>query len=282
MSEDKKAKTLSHLRVLVTRATHQSGGFSMQLRSLGAGVLEIPMLHIAPPESFEPLDSAIRQLFLYRWIVFASANAVHAFFERAQDLGCVLLPDTVSIAAIGPGTAKALQRYGHHARYQPEVFVAETFITNFPGYPNLVGTSVLWPKGNTGRWIIRDKLLKAGAEVTPVVCYRSTMPSDSGQLAIQLANAVRQRQVDAITIASGQTAKNLVTMAQMMLNQDELIELLRLTPIVTIGPETSAAVRELGFADVRQAGEYTTEGMIAVLESMAATKRLKVGHYRAD
>jgi uroporphyrinogen III methyltransferase/synthase len=282
MSDDKEAKTLANLRVLVTRSTHQSGGFTKRLQALGAQVIEIPMLHIAPPESFEPLDTAIRMLPQYRWVVFASANAAHAFFDRLRALGFSQLPDSVSIAAIGPGTAKSVEHWGHQARYQPREFIAESFISNFPGFPNLEGTTVLWPKGDTGRWVIRDKLQNAGALVTPVVTYRSTMPPDTGLLAVQLANAVRQRQVDVVTMASGQTAKNFITMSHINLNPDEVRDLLRQMTVVTIGPETSAAVKELGFTDVRQAGEYTTEGMVAVLESMAATKRLKVGHYKAD
>ena len=47
-------------RVLVTRAAHQAGKLSEGLRALGAEPVEVPVLEIRPPASFEPLDKALR------------------------------------------------------------------------------------------------------------------------------------------------------------------------------------------------------------------------------
>ena len=49
---------LAGRRVLVTRAAHQAGTLSNGLRELGAEAIEIPVLEIRPPVSFEPLDKA--------------------------------------------------------------------------------------------------------------------------------------------------------------------------------------------------------------------------------
>ena len=56
------ALTLAGRRVLVTRAAHQAGKLSDGLRALGAEPVEVPVLEIRPPASFEPLDAALHQL----------------------------------------------------------------------------------------------------------------------------------------------------------------------------------------------------------------------------
>ena len=50
------------MRVLVGRARHQAGALSGELRRLGATVMEIPFIEIRKPRSYEPLDSALKNL----------------------------------------------------------------------------------------------------------------------------------------------------------------------------------------------------------------------------
>ena len=67
---------LAGRRVLVTRAVHQAGKLSDGLRAVGAIPVEVPVLEIAPPDSFDPLDKALRQLDQYDLVIFTSANTV--------------------------------------------------------------------------------------------------------------------------------------------------------------------------------------------------------------
>jgi hypothetical protein len=78
---------LAGRRVLVTRALHQAGKLSEGLRALGAEPVEVPVLEIRPPASFEALDAALRQIDSYDWLILTSANAVRALDERAAELG---------------------------------------------------------------------------------------------------------------------------------------------------------------------------------------------------
>src|ERR1035441_11118859 len=77
---------LAGRRVLVTRALHQAGKLSEGLRALGAEAVEVPVLEIRPPVSFEPLDVALHQLKSYDWLILTSANAVRAVAEPAGGL----------------------------------------------------------------------------------------------------------------------------------------------------------------------------------------------------
>ena len=108
---------LAGRRVLVTRAAHQAGKLSEGLRALGAEPVEVPVLEIRPPSSFEPLDEALRQLDHYDWLILTSANTVRALVERAAELGIALAPASLKVAAVGEATADAARNVGFLSRW---------------------------------------------------------------------------------------------------------------------------------------------------------------------
>ncbi len=77
---------LTDVRVLVGRAKHQAGALSTELRKLGAQVLEIPFIEIRKPRSFKPLDSALKNLPTYDWLILTSVNGVEAMWTRMEKL----------------------------------------------------------------------------------------------------------------------------------------------------------------------------------------------------
>jgi uroporphyrinogen-III synthase len=104
---------LAGRRVLVTRALHQAGKLSEGLRALGADAVEVPVLEIRPPASFEALDEALRQIDSYDWLILTSANAVRALAERAAFLGVDLKKlAPPQVAAVGEATAAAARKAG--------------------------------------------------------------------------------------------------------------------------------------------------------------------------
>ena len=72
--------------MLVGRARHQAGALSAELRKQGAEVLEIPFIQIRKPRSFRPLDSALKTLNTYDWLILTSVNGVEAMWDRLQKL----------------------------------------------------------------------------------------------------------------------------------------------------------------------------------------------------
>jgi uroporphyrinogen-III synthase len=123
-------------RILVTRAAHQAGKLSDALRKLGAVPVEVPVLEIQPPASFDALDHALRQLRTYNWLIFTSANAVHALVDRASAIGAVpAVLSTVRVAAVGPATATAARDAGFQITFVPESYVAESLIRGLLAIP---------------------------------------------------------------------------------------------------------------------------------------------------
>src|SRR5258708_29680714 len=119
---------LAGRRVLVTRAAHQAGKLSDGLRALGAEPVEVPVLEIRPPESFEALDRALMQIPQYDWLIFTSTNTVRAVVERAAELGVDLAPaNGAQIAAVGGGTASGLRNCCLWGSSVPDTHPARSF-----------------------------------------------------------------------------------------------------------------------------------------------------------
>ena len=118
-------KPLEGTRILIGRARHQAGSLSSQLRAQGAQVLEIPFIEIRKPRNFEPLDTALKNLKDYDWLILTSVNGVEATWERVakvlkgrglsraarrtMEVGA-LAPEgrILRVVAIGPATKKAI------------------------------------------------------------------------------------------------------------------------------------------------------------------------------
>src|SRR5581483_12249258 len=104
-------KPLSGIRVLVGRARHQAGALSSELRKLGADVLEIPFIEIRSPRSYKPLDSALKNISDYDWLVLTSVNGVEALFARINKAAITKTKlKHLKVAAIGPATKKAIEK----------------------------------------------------------------------------------------------------------------------------------------------------------------------------
>src|SRR5262249_5195777 len=97
-------------RVLVTRPRLQAQAMMRALEQLGAVPFLLPAVAISEPADWSPVDRAIANLPRYDWLVFTSANGVHALIRRLRHLGRDLRAlGMLRLAAIGPGTADALR-----------------------------------------------------------------------------------------------------------------------------------------------------------------------------
>ncbi|MEK6531351.1 MAG: uroporphyrinogen-III C-methyltransferase, partial [Deltaproteobacteria bacterium] len=56
-------------RILVTRAEEQAGGFSALLEDYGAEAVPFPVIKTVPPKSYRALDSEIKRLSTYDWVI---------------------------------------------------------------------------------------------------------------------------------------------------------------------------------------------------------------------
>jgi uroporphyrinogen III methyltransferase/synthase len=252
-------------RILVTRPRAQAPALSDRLRELGADVLELPTIRIVPPDDYGPLDGALRALGTYSWVVFTSVNGVDAFFRRLAKLGAdARALAGASVAVIGPTTAGRLRGHGIVADAMPDCYESEAILDAMRAAaqngakPLGPGSRVLVPRAQVARDALPHLLRAAGATVDVVAAYQAAGPLEEDVL--QLASALREGEVDGITFTSSSTARNLVA----ALGADAP-GLLRGVETYSIGPVTSATLRQHGLGVTVQAERYTVEGLVAAM-----------------
>jgi uroporphyrinogen III methyltransferase/synthase len=210
-------------RVIVTRPRPQAGALADRLEARGHTVVLCPLLEISPLGD-DPID-----LDGYDWVVVTSANGADELARRRRGP----LPQ---VAAIGPGTAEALARYGIEVDFVPLVSTQEGLAAEFPRPPG----RVLVAAAEGARRYLADEL---GADFVPLyrtVPLRPERPPDG----------------DLVVLASASAARAFAA--------------LRLDiPAVSIGPETTRAAEAAGLAVVREAEQHDLDGLVAAVERAA-------------
>jgi uroporphyrinogen III methyltransferase/synthase len=234
-------------RVVVTRAREQASALRARLVELGAEVVELPAIAV------EPLAFDLPDLSTFAWLVVTSVNGVDALFTRglhAQHLDARALAG-VRVAAIGPGTAAALARFGVHADLVPERFVAESLVEAFPA-PRTNDERVLVARAEQARDVVPDGLAGLGYAVDVLPVYRTvTAEPDPAELA-----RVRSGEVDAITFTSSSTVTNFCRLVGPVASQPV---------IVSIGPITSETARAAGLRVDVEADPHDVDGLVAAV-----------------
>jgi uroporphyrinogen-III synthase len=244
---------LAGRRVLVTRALHQAGRFSKQLRELGAESVEVPVLEIAPPESYARLDEAITH---FDWLILTSSNALQQLCARCARFGVnPARAEGLSIAAVGTATAEAARHYGFHVHVIPDTYVAESLVESLRN--RVAGKRLLLARAAVARDVIPDALRAAGAQVDVVDAYRNAMPEAAPE---QLRHALAGG-IDAATFTSSSSATHLQSAAQAA----GLTWPFAGVAAISIGPITSATLRDSGWEPAIEAEQSDIPGLIAAV-----------------
>jgi len=244
-------QSVQGLRIVVTRALHQSEEIVSRLELLGAEVISLPMVAIAEPADPVPLRQAAQRWTEYDWIVFTSANAVSAF-AAALDLAQAHVAQP-RVAAIGGVTRQAAERAGFAVTLMPDKAVSEGLADAFLG-EDLRGSRILIPSAAVTRNVLAAELTTVGATVQEVEAYRNVIPPGSREKALTV---FRPPYPDWVTFASASAFEHLVELVG--------IEALRETKIATIGPITSEAVRNGGLVVHAEARVASTDGIVDAL-----------------
>lgn len=250
------SKPLANKRILVTRAAHQAGKLSEGLRAAGAEPVEVPVLAIQPPASFDPLDAALRTVSTYDWLIFTSANAVHAVVERAAACGIVFGGNQPQVAAVGKATADSARHAGFSVSVTPKEYVAESLIESLAAAS---GKRILLARAAIARDLIPDSLRAMGAIVDVVDAYRNAIPAEAPQ---QLRAALASR-IDAATFTSSSSVTHLAEVA----HAAKIAFPFAGVKAISIGPITSATLRELGWPPAAEANPHDIPGLVAAVIS---------------
>ena len=285
----RKTQPLHGIRVLVGRARHQAGALSGELRKHGAQVLEIPFIEIRKPRSFRPLDSGLKNLDTYDWLILTSVNGVEAMWARIEKAmrrsttselpwksglsgprssrrSLRALAPGLRIAAIGPATKKAIEQRGVKVDVMPKEYIAESVVSSLEG--KVIGKRVLLVRAKVARDVIPRELGKAGAHVNVVEAYETVVP-ESSRRRLQTALANPRKRPNVVTFTSSSTVKNFVE----LLGTGRKTKLLDDVQTASIGPVTSATLRELGLPVDIAAREFTIPGLVTAIIDVITSRR---------
>ncbi len=273
--------TLQDKRILITRTRRQASELAAQFEALGAIPILIPTIEIVPPETYSPLDTALAHLETpegksFDWLVFTSANAVEVFHQRREHSGQPQSPGAprpdsrtwVSatrersfprIAVIGPATAKAVQGIGLHVDLIPPRYIAESLAEAL--VPKAPGKRILLIRAAEARDILPEALTAAGATVTIADAYRNQIPADS-IVELRRLFGSPDSYPDAITFTSASTARNLVALLDAA-----GVTLPDSVALISIGPITTRALRDLGLEPGIEAAEPTLPALVEAVEN---------------
>ncbi|HUQ62966.1 MAG TPA: uroporphyrinogen-III C-methyltransferase [Acidimicrobiales bacterium] len=238
-------------RIVVTRALEQASGLVERLRGLGAEVVLVPTIEIGEPsDGGLALGAAAARVADFDWVTFTSVNAVERFFVFLGDARDFR---AARVAAIGPGTARALSRRGVAADLVPSGSLAESLVDDFPSGPG----RVLLPQAAAARDVLARGLRAKGWDVTVVEAY-TTLPASPAPEA--LAAAAKS---DAIAFTSSSTVTNFLEAAGAG----------NVPPVVAcIGPVTAATARQRGLEVTVEAEEHTVDGLVTSLVDALAPR----------
>jgi len=234
--------------VAVTRARAQASELARRLGSLGASVVQAPVIRIRALPG-PPLDPSP-----YDLVCVTSTNGVAALFERLAAGGRDARSLTgARVAAIGPGTATALAEHGIVADVMPLRFVAEALVEALADVPV---RRALVARASQARDVLPDALRARGADVDVLALYETVVePLAAGALAAAQA-------ADYITFTSASTVRYFLE-ATATANGEAALS--PATRIVSIGPVTSEALREHGLEPHVEAARHDIDGLLEAL-----------------
>ncbi len=234
---------LAGVSVAVTRARAQASALVSRLRGLGAEVIEAPAIRI------EALEVKLPELGAYDLLCLTSPNAVRLLFERLGEAGVdARALSGMRVAAIGPGTAEELKRHGISADVVPERFVAEGLLEALSEVPV---RRALVARAREAREVLPEGLRARGAEVDVLELYETVAePLSDFQLGAVSA-------ADYVTFTSSSTVRYFLEAVGSAWGARPRL--------VSIGPVTSATLREHGLEPHAEAHRHDVDGLVEVL-----------------
>ncbi len=240
-------------RVAVTRARAQASGLAARLRSLGADVVETPVIRIEPRPVEGEVETMVAEIGEYALVILTSPNGAALLMDALAATGRdARALARATVAAIGPGTARELERHGIGPDVVPPRSIAEALVEALADVP-VEGRRVLVARAAEARDVLPEALSARGAGVDVVALYDTIAePLDDAQIEA-LAGA------DYVTFTSSSTVQFLLDAVG---TADGLPADGRL---VSIGPVTSATAREHGLTVHVEAERHDIDGLVDAL-----------------
>jgi len=241
--------------VLVTRPAGQAAPLCRRIEDLGWQAITFPTIEILPAAETSVWNRADFDI-----LIFVSRNAVIYGLPKLQGEN-----NALEVAAVGRGTADGLKTQGQAIDVVPEQRWDSEGLLEHPALSNVEGKRILIVRGEGGRGLLANELMKRGAKVDYAEVYRRCLPNAD---VTALINNWPQ-QIDLVTTTSNQILQNLIT----MLGEDGL-PLLRNTPLLVVSERGRALADSFGCKQIVLANSATEDGMVSAMLQWAENANL--------
>lgn len=259
---------LRERRFVVTRAAGEGDALAARLAAAGAEVLFLPSIEVRRIGRSEPFRRALAEIARFDWIVFTSRHAVAAFAaesSRARLDWC--RARRPRCAAIGPATARALERAGRVAELVPGRASASSLVAAFRRAGGVAGRRFLLPQSALAGSELATGLTALGGEVTAVAAYDVVTPRP-GRNAAAVARLASLGAIDAILLASGSAARGVVSLLARRGRRPR-----RAWPAIAIGESTARAARRERFRVLGVAAKPGDAALVALAIRVFGARR---------
>ena len=231
---------LSGRGIVVTRPREHALALAERIRAAGADPILFPTIEILPAENASAVSSLIARLDAFQLAIFVSPTA--AMRGHAMVVASRKWPESLRVAAVGNGTARALEELGFHSVIAPSGEADSEALAELPDLQDLKGRSVAIFRGQGGREWLRTRLEARGARVEYAECYRRARPDvDAGSLLARWQSGG----IEAVSITSAEGLANLFEMLGPTGRG-----YLRATPVFVPHPRIALAARKLGVWEI--------------------------------
>lgn len=246
-------------KVVITRSRKGNAGLAKSLKALGFEPIEMDTIEFLPPEDWSRVDSSLKDLRSFDWVLFTSATGAEFFAGRMRALG-LALPWTgrPTVAAVGEMTSAALQREGIAVDFVPEEYLTKVMAEQLPTGR---GRAVLMLRADISDPEAVATLDGKGFKVTDLAVYRTS--SIKGEEGASTGHEVTD--ADAVVFASPSAVEAFAG----RLDAAALAALADRALAVCIGPVTAAAARRRGFGRVITPKTHTLESLVEELSRAA-------------
>lgn len=244
--------------LLITRPVMPASRTAQRVAALGATPFVFPATIIEPPADVTPLNAALAKLDEYYAAIFVSPSAAEM---TLAPMGAAprKLPAAMHVLAPGPGTAEELTTRGVANVEVPTTSFDSEGLLALPSLQAsaVKGKRIVIFRGNDGRELLREELVRRGATVDAITAYHRRAPKTPPTGLLEL---LRAGKVNALSAMSSDAISNLVPLVPAA----ERVKLLFALPVYASHERIAATARAAGFRNVieTQAGDA---GLITAL-----------------
>ena len=246
-------------RVAITRTRDQNSELRDKLETLGAEVLELPLITVTKDVDKHTLVEILSELGTYDWIVFTSANGVRFFFEEffkgydeIRNLGML------RFACVGQATAREIEKYKLKVECMPQTATGESLADALAATGSLDSAKVIVVCGNLNRDTLVKKLEAARGIVDRLPLYKTEKTDLTND---PHADDFRQKGADAILFASSSAVQSFAEQAGTL----KLAPNAKRPLAGSIGPQTSETMKKLGMPIDFEAAKPSLDALIQAL-----------------